>query len=122
MKDRKNAIAKYVAVEKQCRTGAEIFASLNAIRCEFAICNGHESYIALCNDGSKESVPIHWECFQAEGLRRPVSAGAGRKRNRLSELIAHAVLRAEEFWNSMCGAGTRVDANEPKPDRLLARR
>jgi len=49
-----------------------MFAKLNAIRCEFAIREGQDNYIALHNDGSKRKVYINWEFFEMEGFKRPV--------------------------------------------------
>ncbi len=46
MKEWNKAVAKYIAAEKECRKSSNIFAKLNAIRCEFAIRNGLGSYIA----------------------------------------------------------------------------
>jgi hypothetical protein len=68
MSDWNSAIAKYLAVNEESRGDGNIFAKLNAIRCEFAVRNGHGSYVALRNDGSKEMVYIHWQFFEIEGL------------------------------------------------------
>jgi hypothetical protein len=69
MSDWNRAIAKYLAIiEESCDSG-NIFGRLNAIRCEFAIRNGHGSYIALRNDGSREMVYIQWQFFEMEGLK-----------------------------------------------------
>jgi hypothetical protein len=68
MSEWNDAIAKYLAVNEESRDGCNIFGRLNAIRCEFAIRNGHGSYLALRNDGSREIVYIQWQFFEIEGL------------------------------------------------------
>jgi hypothetical protein len=68
-----DAIAKYLAADEESCDACNIFAKLNAIRCEFAIRNGHDSYVALSDDGSKKNVHVKWQFFEVEGLRRPVS-------------------------------------------------
>ncbi|MGO8954587.1 MAG: response regulator [Rhodomicrobium sp.] len=105
MRERNNAVAKYIEAEEECRNSSNIFATLNAIRCEFAIRNGHDSYIAQRNEGGKKNVPINWKCLQVKGLKRRVSA-AGYKQNRLSALIAYARRGIEKYWNPSCAAST----------------
>jgi hypothetical protein len=68
MSDWNHAIAKYLTVNQESRDGGNIFAKLNAIRCEFAIRNGHASYVGLRNDCSTEIIYIQWQFFEMEGL------------------------------------------------------
>jgi hypothetical protein len=68
MSEWNDAIARYLAVNEESRDGGNIFAKLNAIRCESAIRNGHGSYVALRNDSSREIVYIQWQFFEMEGL------------------------------------------------------
>src|SRR5271165_1898365 len=62
MSEWNNAIAQYLAAEENCREGSNVFAKLNAIRCEFAIRNGHDSYDGVRDDGVTATVPINWDC------------------------------------------------------------
>ncbi len=86
MKEWNKAVAKYIAAEKECRNSSNIFATLNAIRCEFAIRHGHDSYIAQRDEGGKQNVPINWKWLQVEGLTPRVSASIGHKHNWLTHL------------------------------------
>jgi hypothetical protein len=63
-----DVIARYLAAEE---ANEGIFARLNTVRCEQAIRDGQDSYIAIGDDGDKQAVRIDWEHFQGLGFRRP---------------------------------------------------
>jgi hypothetical protein len=65
-----NPIIQYLAAAEGCETRRNIFARLNMVRCEFAIRNGRDGYIALHDDGSKKMVQIYWHYFETQVFNR----------------------------------------------------